>query len=438
MPELQFRDAQAFAGWKARLPITNVLHAHGLVSEQAAALAAANLAPLERLKVLDALRETALFVQTEAAKRYLGKPLPLDAGDARVWEQVIALWKTLGANYRLCLAAYRAGDVAVAPHAALVTLRCLRMEAYHLFEHYQVYREPGAAAWRAFHELYAFADEQGFARSRVQDVFARQEPDTSCGEVYVQGLLAELANPYGLTVRQMFFLRRWLEKWAPMAGLSMQPLPPGQIPSLAVDFSGQEAPGLAAQVTTGASTRYLDLEQLAKSLRQTINMLKQGHTPGQLGLGDDARQPGCENLIMLLYLQWCRAGTLRTEERSPAADSAEVCFGVANSFELLGGDNRTREDIEFSARDKWEIDNLGFSMRLSNTAKQAAIKKSESWEIVNKSTSGFMCMLREPSGVMRMAHNQLLGVRLGSDVTRVGTLQWIRIKAKGECYCGGR
>ena len=84
------------------------------------------------------------------------------------------------------------------------------------------------------------------------------------------------------------------------------------------------------------------------------------------------------------------------------------------------------------------IDNLGFSMRPSNAARHVAIKKPELWEVVNKSASGFMCMLREASGAMRMTHNQLLGVRLAPAVTRVGTLQWMRFDAKGECFCGVR
>ena len=173
----------------------------------------------------------------------------------------------------------------------------------------------------------------------------------------------------------------------------------------------------------GGSARYLDLEPLSKMLRQTINLLKQGQTPGQLGLGEDARQPGCESLIMLLYLQWCRAGTLRTENRAATEDPAEVCFGIADAFKMLGGDNRTKQEIEFNARDKWEMDNLGFSMRLSNTAKQAAVKKTEAWQILNQSNSGFMCMLREPSGVMRMLHNQLLGIRRFNEGPRLGTIQ---------------
>ena len=435
---LQFTDNASCTRWIGALPITNVQLAQQMLAEQMAALTASQLPGLERLKILEALKETVLFAQAEVAKRYIGKPLPLDQADAQAWNNVVGLWRALGVNYHGCLDAYRAGDLSLSPHAALITLRCLRTAAFGLFEHYQIYREPDASTWHAFHALFAFAEEHGLSRVRVQDAFGRRDSDASCAEAYVQGLMANLANPYALSVRQLAFLRRWLEKWSSLVDLSRQPLPPGQIPSLAVDFAQDAAPGLAACITPSDSTRYLDLEQLSKTLRQTINLLKQGQTPGQLGLGEDARQPGCENLIMLLYLQWCRAGTLRTEERLAAADPAEVCFGIADAFKLLGGDDRTKQDMEFNARDKWELDNLGFSMRMSNTARQAAIRKSEAWQILNQSTSGFLCMTREPNGVMRMSHNQLLCVRRGADNTRLGTVQWIRVDSHNDTQCGVR
>lgn len=434
---LQFRDSAGCARWLAGLPVTNPQLSQHMLSEQVVALAAAPVAPLERLKILETLRERVIYAQTELAKRYGGKPLPLDQGDADTWRDVVNLWWILGQNYRQCLDASRNADPAVAPHAALLTLRCLRASACEMFEHYLIYREPAAAAWRAFHELFAYAEEHGLSRVRVQDVFAKRDADATCTEAYVQGLLAQLANPFALSARQMTFLWRWLEKWPALVNLSSQPLPSGQIPSLAVDFAGDAVPGLASSITHSATTRYLELEQLSKTLLHTMAQLKQGLPPVQLGLGEDARQPSCEHLILLLYLQWCRAGTLRKEARNTAPDPVDVSFGIADVHKLLGWVEKTTQTQELNARDKWELDNLGFSMRLSNTARQAAVKKSESWQILDQSTAGFMYMLRDPGGVLRMTHNQLLGVRR-SDSPRLGTVQWIRVNSSNETTCGVR
>jgi hypothetical protein len=434
---LQFKDSASCTRWLAGLPVTNAQLSQQQLMAQLTTLAATPMGALERLKIIEALRESVDFAQTELAKRYAGKPLPLDQSDAKTWNVVVGLWRTLGANYRHCLDACRKGDLAIAPYAALVTLRCLNAVACDMFEHYTIYREADAAAWRAFHELFAFAEEQGLSRVRVQDVFAKRDPDTSCTEVYVQGLLAFLANPHALSARQMNFMRRWLQKWAALVNLSSQPLPKGQIPALAADFAADAVPGLAVAISHSASVRYLELEQLSKTLQLAMTQLKQGQSPALLGLGDDARQPSCEQLILLLYLQWCRAGTLRAEERTATADPADVGFGIADANKLLGGIDKAVATGEINARDKWEIDNLGFSMRMSNTARQAAVKRSEKWQILNQSNSGFMCMLRDPGGVMRMTHNQLLGVRR-DDNSRVGTVQWIRATSQNETTCGVR
>ena len=56
------------------------------------------------------------------------------------------------------------------------------------------------------------------------------DADSSCAEAYNHALLAHLANPFALSVRQMAFLRRWLDKWSSLVNLSAQPLPPGAPP----------------------------------------------------------------------------------------------------------------------------------------------------------------------------------------------------------------
>lgn len=434
---LQFKDSAACARWLAGLPVTNPQGSQQMLSEQLGALAATPIAPLERLKILESCREKAAFAQAELAKRYFGKPLPLDEGDARCWNSVVGLWRVLGENYRQCCDAYRQGELTLTPYGALITLRCLQAASCEMFEHYVVYREPSTEAWQAYNAWFAFAEAQGLSRVRVQDIFNRRDADSSCSESYVQGLLAYMASPFALSPRQMTFMWRWLEKWASLVNLSSQPLPPGQIPALAVDTAGRTVPGLASTISHTPSVRYLELEQLAKTLQQTLTLLKQGQPPGQLGLGEDARQPASETLVFLLYLQWCRAGTLRSEERSANPDTADVSFGIADAHQLLGGKDKSLTTQELSARDKWELDNLGFSMRMSNTARQAAVKKSESWQVLNQSATGFMCMLRDPGGVMRMTHNQLLGVRRAG-IMRLGTVQWIRVNSQNETTCGVR
>ncbi len=437
--DLQITNSTDSKQWIASLPLTNVQQAQQALAEQVSALAAAQLPALERLKILETLKEALHFLQEESAKRYAGKPLPLNPTEAAAWDKVITIWQDIGRNYQACLQAYREGDLAIAPHVALVNMRCLRYLGCTMLDHYRVYRQVPGAMWRALHELYAFSEQHGYARIRVQDSFAQQDPDSSCAESYMQALLVHLANPYSLSVRQMSFIHRWLEKWTALVGLTSQPLPPSPIPSLVVDLGSSCSVTLAGEIEPQSGLRYLDLEQLSKTLRQVINLLKQGQTPAQLGLGSDARQPGCENLLMLLYVQWCRAGTARNEERCPEEAPVSVCLGLPAAHFHLSGGRTFRQPGELTSRERQDLDTFGFISRVADSGQETEQEPLEPWEILNRGASGFMCMRRDPNSTARVSHNQLIGMRrAGSPQFQLGLVQWLRTDENSSLSCGVR
>jgi hypothetical protein len=436
---LQFSDAAGCKRWIDQLPLNNVQEAQLTLAGQFAALRTATLPAIERLGMLEMLKGPVDFVQQESANRYSGKPLPLGAAEAAAWNSVVGLWEEVRGNYQICLQAYREGELEIAPHAALITMRCLECAGKAMLDYYRAYRKPPAALWRALHELYSFAEQHGYARIRVADEFAQRDPDSSCAEVYVQALLAHQANPYALSARQLGFVQRWIAKWATLVSLSAQPPAQGSVPVLAVDLTGGEGMVLAADAAPHAGMRYVDLEPLSKTLRQTITLLKQGQTPAQLGLGENARQPGCENLLMLLYVHWCRAGAGRMEERQQTQESATVCFGVAAAHLQLSGGREFRQPGELTSREKQDLDTFGYIMRSAQEAGGKLEDTQEKWQILNHSLSGFMCMLREPSERTRVGHNQLIAVRRGpGGQFQTGMVQWLRIEETGEMCCGVR
>ena len=73
---LPFTDSAGCKRWLDQLTLTNVQLTQQVLTTQLANLASAQLPPLERLKILETLREAVHFVQAESAKRYCGKPLP--------------------------------------------------------------------------------------------------------------------------------------------------------------------------------------------------------------------------------------------------------------------------------------------------------------------------------------------------------------------------
>ena len=436
---LGFTDSAACERWIQQLPLTNIQQTHRLLKSQITALRAAGLPALERLRILESLRPSIAFVQAECANRYIGKSLPLDAAEHAAWQEVVALWEGVAGNYENCLAAYRSGDFVLASHAALIAERVMRTIGCQMIECYHAYRHVPGALWGELHALYLAAEQYGFLHAPIPDPLRVGRSETSCAEAYVGVVLTHLANPYGLSSRQFGFVLRWVEKWAGLVKLAQQPSPVSPTPALAVDLDGMSGPILGQDLDTTSALRYLEVEPLARTLRQTITALKQGKAPAALGLGGNTHQPGCESLLMLLYVQWCRAGAGRIEEREEADEEASLCFGINAAHDRLRKAVERQQPAELTSREKRDLDTFGYVVRARNDVPEAAHAPVEKWKIGNCSPSGFMCVLRAPRGPGRVVHNQLVLVQRGTPAEfRAGVIQWMRIEANGDLRCGVR
>jgi len=142
---------------------------------------------------------------------------------------------------------------------------------------------------------------------------------------------------------------------------------------------------------------------------------------------------------MLLYVQWCRAGTGRIEEREEADEDASVCFGIPASHFQLSGGRDFRQPGELTSREKRDLDTFGYIVRAGSDTGGREDFPLETCKIGNQSPSGFMCVLRDPQGPGRVNHNQIVAVRRGTPGEfRLGIIQWMRVEVTGELRCGVR
>lgn len=435
----QFINAAGCKHWLASLPLTNVPFAQQTLTQQVELLRQSAIQPAELLRVLEVLREPVLYLQTELARKFTDKPLPLDAGESATWARVQLLWLEIADAYLVCRDAHARGDLKLIESGALIVARAMHYVGLAMFDHYRIYRQVPPDLWKKLNQLFVFAEQSGFARASVAGD-SEHPAETNCTAIYCQALLAHLANPFALTARQMDLLALWIDPWSLLMSVASQPLPPSAIPGLVADLAGGAGPTFAEGLEPVASLRYLDLEMVGRTLRQLITLLKQGQTPAQLGLGNDARQPGCENLLMLLYIQWCRAGTGRGEQRLASADKVQVCLGLHAAHFHIGGRAFRPPGTGLSRQEEHDLQVFGHISE--RTERQLASPQSlavESWQLGNQSNSGFMCMLRDADTQLRIGHHQLVAVRRGSSkMFYVGLIQWIRMDDDNSRFVGVR
>jgi cyclic-di-GMP-binding protein len=418
----EFRDAAACAAWLQGVPLINVATSHGRLLAQLAELNRCEVAPAERLKILEQLREAVVFVQTEQAKKFASRPVPLSAQERDVFNAVTALWAAYLLGYQYCLQAE-----ADAPHAALACQRALWCLGAKLGEHYAVYQEISAEDWKLLNRLYALAEERGVAeREVVHPVYKKFQ--TRCVETYAHALLLNLANPHEHAPRQTAFVARWLERWARKVAVSRAPRAEDQAP-LAIDLAGDA--GAARNGATGDSVRYLDVSDIARSVKKRISLLRKGESPAALNLGD-VPPATAEHLLIMLFKQWCEDKHSRVHPRRPATGKAEICTGMAAMHYYVSGEPfRQRAGSEdLSKMQREEIATFG---RMATRHEDEDYGKAqgfflETWHLKDESRSGLRLERPDTSAAARYQLHQLVAVRPADGKSFIlGMVRWLSV-----------
>ena len=101
-PELAFSDAASAARWVKSLPLSNISQSYQHLLGQLHALTASHIGARDRATIAELIREPVAHLHAELARRYAGKPQPLDEREAEAADQAIALWQALWINYSVC------------------------------------------------------------------------------------------------------------------------------------------------------------------------------------------------------------------------------------------------------------------------------------------------------------------------------------------------
>jgi hypothetical protein len=427
--------------WLAALPLTNMRTAQGEIAAQLAVLNRYPVTPLARLKVAEHLRETVNFIQTELAKKYQKKPIPLAEVEQATWDSVVGLWHSMGLAYRHCLQAAADGEAEAVGHIALITQRCLRYTTLQMLEHFRVYRQLDENLWAQLHMLYRFAEDSGFATRPMKDSLNRHNEMTTCSAAYVHALLLYLAHPYELSPRQLAVLDKWLDKWALRVPLVIErPAIPDVTPRV-VDLAAG-GPPLVTGTEPLATPRYLDSERLASGIRKRIKFLRKGGSPTELDMGEECVQPGCESFMAGLYQHWCEAPVQRSAQRRSGQDKVQAVFGMAlpMHYFVSGGKPFVQPDQEkeISWQELQDFQMFGYVRNRTEQALSVAPLGYvlETWKIQDESALGF-CLHCDDAANRQVRHNQLLAILPSDSATFVlAVVKWLSLDRDGGMRVG--
>ncbi|HEY9103856.1 hypothetical protein [Chitinimonas sp.] len=444
---MEFADARGFKDWLKLVPMINVRQAHGEILDSLARLNVSPVLPIERLKMLELLREPVAMLQEENAKRYFGKPFPLALSEDNVWQADLQLWLAMSVGYRHCWQAAIRGDVTVADHKALAGQRALRYAALAIREHHLAYRAVPDARWADLYALYEIAQQQDVGTKIVKDSLNKQTELSSCQAAFLQALLLSAANPSAMPVRQILWTDRLLDRWSNQANIL------GDVPQendrslLALDLS---APGELRRHEPGSgddSWRYLDIDPIAKSIKKRIKYLRAGESPAQLGLGEEYAAASVENHLIALYQEWCDTPVERGMPRRVAKDPdnmVQVGLGLVAVHYAVGGERFAQPAEPTEVRGRAIADFQLFGGQATHLAGNTPGKDAggetpelEEWRVENESALGFRLERSQPGS--RFMHGQLVAVQPRKGQAYVaGMVRWLLEGSQGEIAMGVR
>lgn len=340
---LAFADAAGATRWVRALPLSNVGLAYEMLLGQLNALTASTLAPRERATIAEIVREPVVYLHGELARRYAGKPQPLDDREHEAADQAITLWQALWIQYSVCLKPLLEGNTELQGVKAKLLERALYVGKQLIIAHGFARRIAPPDLWQELHAYYRLAEMLECAVTSVSDHLMPDAEGLSCYSMYSHALLLALADPYALSVRQIELADRWLAQWArKVFPYATQRESEG--PVLIIDLDAPHGAVLAnaAPRTQAASVRIGYPIKLATSVRGRIKRLASGRPPADLYLGDDVSPEAATALLRHLDARWQQPPTPESRKRSKAVEL--VAGGTEAAYFRVGGRSFSRQD----------------------------------------------------------------------------------------------
>ena len=439
-----FADAAACKEWIEQLPLSNAAPAQTRLLAEVEALGRADWPVTELFTALEALRAPIGFVQGEAWKKFAHRPLPL-ADELNGFTTTVRLWRALSQAYQRCLASILEDDRSLKAQSAVVTQRALDALARELIDYDLANMVAPRTRMRLLHTLVGVAEKLGVAAETVKDPWLTETGDTHAVAAYSRALLSQLGSPNELPLKQVLLILRWLERWSKK--ITLRKLAPTDLskPPLWVDLKSERgAFRPEAGKSVGTDVRYLDVGELADSLKKRVLLLKRGETPEKLGLGSDCVQPACGQLVINLYHRWIaphnEATVARGQARRSATGRAHVATGLEQAhYYASGAPFRPPVELkELSAQQREEIATFGrLSTKDADDYSHMHGYVLEQWHLEDESLTGMRVLRAKDSPGRRIGQGQFVAIRPGdSKHYLLAAVRWMRMNEEGAVVAG--
>lgn len=434
-------DTKGITGWVAALPLANAQAASRVLVQGVHELNRLRLDAATRLFALETLRAPILQIVALSDRQVIGSSFPLPQPKQQLGLQTREFHEALALGYRMVL-----HDICVpggklpflkGGTGALAATRAIAHAGESLLRGYLLYLVPSSGIWQAMHDVYRFADSLGIGDKNVSDPALGKAVITT-KQVYAQGLLMAISNPYRLAQKEMADAHEAMRVWAAYCDLSTS----GGAHDFDVAQDQDCGPGYTPDERKAAGAQRVAFSPQRAQRQIESELALASATPGPIGfaLKGGPRVLLAQDLIRRLVGAW-RTQFDRNHSRLQAGHELETLIGLhAIHFHLCGQvdfENFVRElrgpGISLTERDKtasWAQGSSGEARALPTRAR-----------VLDQGLGGYRLQWSAESGA-KARIGELVGLAVPDEDDAserewmIGVIRWLRFAANGEVDAG--
>jgi hypothetical protein len=433
-----FHDVDGCKKWLSQLQLTNIGIAQGTLRKQIDELNRYAMKGETRLAILELLREPVEQLQSDFAKRLIGKPLPLTDDEHMLLTALGSLWQAMQNGYLRCLQSAAAGDAQMEKRRAKLWQRSLYYGMQQIAESTRAGYEPDRAAWQRFHKLYLSIESFGLQNETVKDERFHDKYPLSCQTLYLTTLLIHRARLLGLTREQRYTAEHWLLLWADTLVLLQRCTATKEdAPPLVVDMESYRGLQSAAHARASAAMRCLPMVPLSKQIRIKTILLQQGQTPKKVDLATDLSGQECIDLLGRLHQCWCEARADTLVEMPRETTSVHMCVGLEKIYSHIAGKPfKPVKDLGKAMQDA-QVQIATFGRVLDETG-QHDLKElgflPEEWLVEENNLLRGRLLRLSPTGDRMAAHHIISTFTADNPAHKAGVIDRIEVAHSGQLY----
>ncbi len=413
---LFFTDARSCKIWLKAIQLTNIPQAQQNILDALRILnRSTEFIPLERLTCMEMLRDKVAYLLAEQRVRYTGKTVPLSHGDNAAWLISRMLLTEMESGYRRCWQDAASDASPLVAHAALIIQRVMRYIGLQMLIAGFIYRRFDPSLWTRLHAQWREAESRGIEAKRVKDSVGSIDGYSTVQQAYTAVLFGQAANVHELSPRQIDFVDAVLKRFGHKAEIAREANPNALGLVCAVDLSASAGCGFALPAPATDNLRFVQCDELSKSLRRRIKKLSDGEEPSSMDLPADWGVNDAREQLQRLHRLWCEGAPTRAIPTIPSETGAQLAFGISPTHFFMSGDAFEQPDVprELTRQEMNDITMFGKVSEATARARYAEFNYgTETWGIIDESR-GHVRLLRPPNSSQGMAIGKLVGIKIG-------------------------